>query len=254
MIAIPRASFVKYLSRLLLALLVPVVSASAAELYEPKLYLAGPPRDQRRVALTLDACGGRTDTRILLALVENRIPATIFVTGKWLRGNPDAVRTLRDHRELFEIENHGGSHVPAVDRPMRIYGIPAAGSPKAVADEVEAGAAGILAQGLDRPRWFRGATAKYSASAIAEIRRMGYRVAGYSLNADQGALLGAASVEKRVAAARDGDVILAHVNQPTRSAGEGLVRGLLRLKAEGVTFLRLSDTDEDGSDGTTLAD
>ena len=40
---------------------------------------------------------------------------------------------------------------------------------------------------------------------------------------------------------KDGDVIIAHINQPTHSAGAGLVKGLLDLKAKGVTFVRLDD-------------
>ena len=224
--------------------------SAAASLVEPQLHLAASAAGGRRVALTLDACGGATDRRILDALVENAIPATIFVTTRWLKRNPDAVRLFIDHPDLFEVENHGARHVPAVDEAASIYGLAAAGSTAAVAAEVEGGASGMTALGLPKPRWFRGAAAKYTRSSIVEIRRMGYRVAGYSLNADQGAMLGAASVAKRVAAAKDGDVIIAHVNQPARPAGEGLVRGLLRLKAEGATFVRLADVAETGTDGT----
>ena len=37
------------------------------------------------------------------------------------------------------------------------------------------------------------------------------------------------------------DVIISHINQPTHEAGEGVVRGLLALKARGVVFTRLDD-------------
>ena len=93
-----------------------------------------------RVALTLDACEGRTDNRILDALVDNRIPATIFITGKWLNHNAEALATMRAHPDLFELENHGARHIPAVDSPVTVYGIKAAGSTDAVTAEVEGGA------------------------------------------------------------------------------------------------------------------
>ena len=48
---------------------------------------------------------------------------------------------------------------------------------------------------------------------------------------------------RRIAAARDGDVVIAHINQPTHSAGEGVARGVLALKARGVHFVRLSDAE-----------
>lgn len=223
-------------------------TADAGTLLEPSLHLKRSTTvGETRVALTLDACGGRTDSRILTTLVDNNIPATIFVTGLWLKRNKVAFAIMRAHPDLFEIENHGARHIPAVDTPMHIYGIKSAGSPQAVDTEVEAGAAAIAKAGGPPPRWFRGATAKYSATSMKEIENLGFRVAGYSINADGGSLLPAATTEKRVAAARDGDVIIAHINQPSHSAGGGLVKGLLDLKAKGVTFVRLQDADGDGS-------
>jgi peptidoglycan/xylan/chitin deacetylase (PgdA/CDA1 family) len=222
-------------------------AAQAGTLREPTLHLKKSAAGETRVALTLDACGGRTDSRILTALVDNSIPATIFVTGRWLKRNAVAFAIMRAHPDLFEIEDHGAHHVPAVDSAVRVYGLRAAGSPEAVEAEVTGGAAAIEKAGGDTPRWFRGATAKYSGASLKQIEALGFRIAGYSLNADGGSLLPAATTERRVAAARDGDVIIAHINQPTHSAGAGLVKGLLDLKARGVAFVRLQDADEIGS-------
>ncbi len=242
--------------RLLLCGMVLAVSLGGAaakqpDIVEPGLHVAPGGAAAPRVALTFDACMGKTDMRILSALIDNRMPATIFVTARWLKRNADAFALLQAHPDLFEIENHGAMHVPAVDRPTRIYGIAAAGSPAAVAAEVEGGAAALRAAGGADPRWFRGSTARYSRSAIAEIRKMGLRVAGYSVNGDGGSLLGAGASQRRIAAAKDGDVVIAHINQPSHAAGEGVVKGILDLKAKGFAFVRLSDVETIGSDGTT---
>ena len=214
-------------------------------LLEPHLKLSGAAiPGAPRVALTFDACSGKTDPRILGVLVTNRIPATIFATARWLRHNPDAVAVLKANADLFEVENHGAQHIPAVDKPATVYGIPAAGSPEAVAAEVKGGADALVAAGFPAPRWFRGATARYDRAAMDDIGRMGLRVAGYSLNGDDGATASAATAEKRLAAARDGAVVIAHINQPDRPAGEGIARGILALKARGVTFVRLEDATE----------
>ncbi len=224
----------------------------APVLLEPNLHVARSGNAKRpRVALTFDACMGKTDDRILSILVSERIPATIFVTARWLRTNPQAVAILRQNADLFEIENHGQNHIPAVDAPVSIYGIAAAGSSDAVLREVTGGADAMRTAGLEPPRWFRGSTAKYDASAIRQIRSMGYRIAGYSLNGDGGSLLGAAVAEKKIAAAKDGDVVIAHINQPTHAAGEGVARALLALKKRGVEFVRLQDTEETGDHDTT---
>ncbi len=226
------------------------LAASPPHLVEPQLRLIQSAGSSPEVALTLYACSGATDNRILSALVDNDIPATVFVTARWLRRNAEAFALLTSRPDLFEIENHGENHIPAVDFPTKVYGIAAAGSLAAVEREVTAGADEIAHLGGGAPRWFRGSTARYSPTAITLIRRMGFRVAGYSVNGDGGSLLGARQAEKRIASARDGDVIIAHVNQPTHAAGEGVVRGILALKARGYRFVRLEDAGEAGTDGT----
>lgn len=214
-------------------------------LVEPHLALSPQPEAPVRIALTFDACSGKTDMRILDTLIENRIPATIFATARWLKRNPQTVAILKANPDLFEVENHGAMHVPAVDKPGAVYGIPAAGSPEAVTAEVKGGADALAAAGFPTLRWFRGATARYTPSAMEEIGSLGYRVAGFSLNGDDGATVSAATAEKRLASARDGAVVIAHINQPDRAAGAGIAKGILALKARGVTFVRLVDAAEE---------
>jgi peptidoglycan/xylan/chitin deacetylase (PgdA/CDA1 family) len=227
-------------------------SSQPQKLVEPHLHVSRSGNARApRIALTFDACMGKADERILTTLVRERVPATVFVTARWLRSNPQAVAVFLQNPDLFELENHGENHVPAVDLPVAIYGIAAAGSPEAVGREVARGAEAMLAAGLPAPRWFRGATARYDLSAIHEIRNMGYRIAGYSLNGDDGSLLGAQATEKRIASAKDGDVVISHINQPTHAAGEGIARAILALKARGIAFVKLADVEAAGDDDTT---
>lgn len=188
---------------------------------EPRFRRA-PPRDgRRRIALTLDACNGGFDLRIAQTLIAHRIRATIFLTADWIRANPGGLALLRAHPALFGFENHGAHHVPAVLGEARLWGLKPAGTLDAVRAEVAGGAAAIRAATGTAPRWFRGATARYSPAAIPAIRAMGFAIAAYSLNADDGASLPAAAVAARLAGARDGDVVIGHINQPTRPAGQG---------------------------------
>ena len=80
---------------------------------------------------------------------------------------------------------------------------------------------------------------------------MGFRVAGYSVNGDGGSLLGTEETERRIASAKDGDVVISHINQPTHAAGEGVARAIMALKAKGVEFVRLSDVEATGDGETT---
>src|SRR5476651_1387131 len=127
--------------------------SSATSLIEYHMHMA-PSAEGKRVALTFDACTGKVDERILTTLIDNKIEATIFVTGRWLKRNAPTIAILKDHPELFEIENHGAQHLAAVDKPVLIYGQRAAGSPDNVKREVLDGAATAKAAfGIDT-MWF----------------------------------------------------------------------------------------------------
>lgn len=224
----------------LLALASPAV---AKDLREPRLTIAKGGSGHPQVALTFDACSGGVDERILKTLVDHRIPATLFVTRRWLVRNGPTVKLLAAHPDLFEIENHGSNHVPAVVGDKPVFGIKPAGTLANVRAEVEGGASAITADFGMQAGWYRDATARYSSDALDLIKSMGFRIGGYSLSGDYGATVPAAKAERIIGNARDGDVIIAHINQPGRASGAGVARGVLALKAKGYAFRRLDEVD-----------
>jgi peptidoglycan/xylan/chitin deacetylase (PgdA/CDA1 family) len=194
------------------------------------------------VALTLDACSGGTDQKLLEFLVAQRIPATLFVTRRWIARNAPAIAFIKAHPELFAIENHGARHLAAVLGVGRaVYTVPGVGDLAGLRDEVQGGAQAIAATFGGAPRWYRGATARYDREAMVEIERMGLRIAGYSVNADQGASLPRAQVVQRMRAAQAGDVIIAHMNHPNAATGTAMMEILPQLRARGLKFVKLSD-------------
>jgi peptidoglycan/xylan/chitin deacetylase (PgdA/CDA1 family) len=219
------------------------VAASAPPAFELHQRLVEPAGDHApTVALTLDACGGEFDRDVVQFLIGHRIPATIFATQKWLARNPDGLALLLAHRDLFQIEDHGANHVPAViGAGRKIYGLPGEPDVDHLRAEVEHGATAVASATGVAPRWYRGATARYDAPSLKAIEALGFRVAGFSVNADAGASLPRREVAVRVRAARDGDVILAHVNKPRTDSGEGLIDGLTTLVERGYRFVRLGD-------------
>ena len=214
-------------------------AASRDGTVEPHMRLAGRPAQGLPVLLTLDACMGGFDARIAEVLAVHDIPATIFATARWLAENPAGLAFLLARRDLFAIENHGAAHLPPILGERRVFGLRVAGDLAAVRHEVEAGAAAIRAATGIAPAWYRGATARYSPAALADIRALGIGVAGFSLNGDEGASLSATAAARRLASALPGDVILAHVNHPERPAGGGVAAGILALRSRGARFLRL---------------
>jgi peptidoglycan/xylan/chitin deacetylase (PgdA/CDA1 family) len=206
------------------------------ELVEPRMSLVVPVRTPRTVALTLDACSGSVDMRIIGTLLALSVPATLFVTALWLRANTHILSLLRARADLFALENHGELHLPAVLGTRHVYGLPVAGTLDAIHREVERGAEAVVATGAARPIWYRTAAGLYSPGTIGSISA---RIAGYSLVADEGASLPAAAVTRRMVAAVSGDVIIAHVNHPHRISGAGVTAGIAALHRAGTVFVRL---------------
>jgi peptidoglycan/xylan/chitin deacetylase (PgdA/CDA1 family) len=160
---------------------IPVVMAAPSKrlhLVSPVMHVHPGVPNSPHVALTLDACMGKVDDRILSTLIDNKIKATVFVTARWLKRNPVALDQMMSHPDLFEIENHGARHLAAIDQPAMMYTVKAAGSTQALQSEIMDGAAAITLATGHEPTWYRGATAVYTPSAITEIGSMHFRVAG----------------------------------------------------------------------------
>ena len=197
-------------------------------------------KGNKGIALTLDACSGKFDDDLIEYLIRNNIPATLFVTKKWLLSNPKAVVIIKDHLDLFDVEDHGENHIPAViGVGKKVYGIP--GEPDIIhlRREVMEGARAITELIGVPPHWYRGATAEYDAQAVTEIEKLGYGIAGFSINADSGATLGRLAIVERLKNVKSGDVIIAHMNKPASESAEGLSVGITHLLREGFTFVRL---------------
>lgn len=213
-----------------------------SEIHDAIVAISG--QSNNRIALTLDLCSGRFDEDLLLFLIRNRIPATVFVTKIWLDKNPYGIAKLKANLDLFDIEDHGENHIPAViGAGKRVYGI--LGEPDLIhlRKEVQSGAQAIEQTFGIAPRWYRGATAVYDAQAAAEIQRLGYKIAGFSINADSGATLSQTAIIERLKRVKGGDVIIAHMNKPPSQTAEGLSIGLLELLKKGLVFVRLDQVE-----------
>jgi peptidoglycan/xylan/chitin deacetylase (PgdA/CDA1 family) len=228
---------------LTLFLLSPLAAAAdvqPVELHHELSLPAGAP--DKVVALTLDACGGGFDAELANFLIEHHIQTTIFATRRWIRRNPDGLALLKAHADLFDIENHGANHIPAVIGADRsVYGLAGVADLKQLKREVSGGADAIKAATGAAPHWYRGATGEYDPEALKTIEAMGYKVAGFSVNADNGATFAKKQIVRRLKKVRSGDIIIAHLNKPASDTGEGLAEGLQLLIDEGFRFMTLRD-------------
>ncbi len=202
----------------------------------------------KEIALTLDACGGspkssQYDEKLIDFLIQNRIPATLFINARWIDANPEIFARLAAN-PLFEIANHGTAHRPLSVSGRSVYGIAGTASADEVVAEIGDNGRKIERLTGKRPLFFRSGTAYYDEEAVRIARKHGVEIAGFSIIADEGATLPAAEVARRIHNARSGDIVIAHMNHPESETAEGIIEAVEKLRREGFGFVRLGDVRE----------
>jgi peptidoglycan/xylan/chitin deacetylase (PgdA/CDA1 family) len=200
--------------------------------------------DQKVLALTFDACGGPKgsgyDAKLIDFLTREAIPATLFISGKWMDANPDIFRALT-RNPLFEIENHGSKHKPCSATGRSVYGIKGTKSVGEIYDEIELNALEILNLTGRKPKYYRpGAT--YGDEICAEIASaLGYEVVNFSVRGDAGATYSKKQVEEALLHSAPASIILMHMNHPEGKTAEGVSAAIPELKKRGFRFVKLSE-------------
>ncbi len=198
------------------------------------------------IALTFDACGGLHgsgyDTAIIHYLKRENIPATIFVTGKWIDNNYSAfVELSRD--TLFEIENHGLNHQPCAVNGESKYGIKGTPDVSSAFDEIEANERKIKSITGRRPLFYRSATAYIDEAGVQIARKLNVTTISYDvLSGDAVPYTPAIKIETNVLAhVKPGAIIIFHINHPEWYTYESLLKIIPELLKQGYSFARLAE-------------
>jgi peptidoglycan/xylan/chitin deacetylase (PgdA/CDA1 family) len=199
------------------------------------------------LALTVDLCDGTDersfDDELFDLLRAEKIPTTVFVTGRWARHHTSELRRLVDD-PLFEIENHGRDHKPCTARGREVFGIAGTRDLGELVAEIDDNA-GLLA-GLtgERPLFYRSGTAHFDDVCVEATKKLGQRPVGFAVAGDGGAGFDARGVERALVGATPGSIIILHGHRPRRFAAEGLRAALPELRERGRTFVTLSSVRE----------
>jgi len=200
--------------------------------------------DQKVLALTFDACGGPKgsgyDVKLIDFLTGEAIPATLFISGKWMDANPEIFQTLSSH-PLFEVENHGLTHRPCSATGRSVYGIKGTKNVGEIFDEIEWNGSKILNLTGRRPKYYRPGAA-YSDEICVEIASaLGYKVVGFNVRGDAGTTYSKKQVEEALLHAASGSIILMHMNHPEGATAKGVMAAIPELRNRGFGFVRLSE-------------
>lgn len=200
------------------------------------------PTDQKVIALTFDACGGKHgsgyDKDIINYLMLHKIPATLFINSRWINANP-TIFTFLAHNPLFEIENHGTEHRPLSVTGRGVYGIRGTRSITEVYQEVNGNEQKITKLTGRAPKFFRSGTAFYDNIAVKIALDLGVKPLNFDVLGDAGATFNTHQVEQAMLTAKPGSIIILHMNQPKGDTAEGMKKAIPLLLKKGYHFVKL---------------
>lgn len=198
------------------------------------------------VAFTYDACGGKKSNKfnkeLIAYLRKEKIPATLFITGKWIDDNMQTFLELSKDT-LFEIENHGLNHEPCSVDGESEYGIKGTPDVPDAFDEIEANERKIEKLTGRRPLFYRSATA-YTDEACAKIAGLlNVTIVSFDVLSGDAVPFSAPEViaENVLKHVRPGAIIIMHFNHPDWYEAAAMKKMIPELREKGYTFAKLKD-------------
>jgi peptidoglycan/xylan/chitin deacetylase (PgdA/CDA1 family) len=200
--------------------------------------------DEKVLALTFDACGGPRgkgfDEKLIHFLEREKIPVTLFISGKWIAANQEIFLTLAKN-PLFEIANHGLRHKPCSVNGRSAYGIEGTKSVEEIVDEIEGNALKIQSVTGRKPRYYRPAAAYCDEICVEMADALGYEVVTFDVLGDAGATYSKNQVKAALFRAPPSSIVLMHMNHPGSETAEGVKEAIPELKKQGVRFVKLEE-------------
>ncbi|MFC9547762.1 polysaccharide deacetylase family protein [Streptomyces sp. NPDC056956] len=210
-----------------------------------------PRTGERTVALTFDAdmtadqgpraaAGERFDNPALIATLRRlRVPATVFMTGRWAEEYPDQARALgRD--PLFEVANHSYSHYAFTGN---CYGLPTVPRERMRAD-VERAYTAFREVGIADPMpYFRFPGGCYDRAALKALTPTGVTAVQWDVVGGDAFATDPDAVARQVLdGVRPGSVVVLHCTRSAAPATERAVRTVVpELRRRGYRFVKVSD-------------
>jgi peptidoglycan/xylan/chitin deacetylase (PgdA/CDA1 family) len=203
------------------------------------------------VALTFDADmtadegaraagGARFDNpRLIATLRALKVPATVFMTGRWAEQYPAEARSIgRD--PLFEIANHSYSHYAFTGD---CYGLPTVSEDRMRA-EVERAYAAFRKAGVRKAMpYFRFPGGCYDRLALKALTPTGVTAVQWDVVSGDAFATDAGAVARQVLdGVRPGSVVVMHCTRSAAPATEQAVRIIVpELRRRGFRFVKVSE-------------
>jgi peptidoglycan/xylan/chitin deacetylase (PgdA/CDA1 family) len=222
--------------------------------YAPKDFvISNGPRDKKVIVLTFDADmtpsmkkeleEGKVKSwyneKVVQILVNEKVPATLFLTGLWMETYPKVVKELAAN-PLFELANHSYSHPTFLRICYGLMYIPDSKDEEEVMKTQE-----LLKSmaGVDN-HLFRFPGGCFEKSDATIIHNLGLDIIGWDVKSDDGFNTNTVRIINNVLRkAKNGSIVLMHLHGGTNAPNtdEALLSIIKGLKEKGFSFVKVSD-------------
>ncbi len=192
-------------------------------------------RLEKKIALTFDACPSFTrggfDERITRILIDSGVPATFFLSGKWIERHRRIVRDLASV-PAFELGNHTYSHPHCITIPD-----------DSLRREVQRTEALLTNITGTSSRLFRPPFTETDQRVDSILQTLGYTTVLYDLaSGDPDSTISQDRLLRYVVAkTRNGSIIVMHINGRGWHTAEVLPEIIRLLRNKGFTFVKVSE-------------
>ncbi|MFG2474597.1 polysaccharide deacetylase family protein [Streptomyces fagopyri] len=215
------------------------------------VFTNGPRTRGRTVALTFDAdmtadqgpraAGGEhfDNPRLINTLRAFKVPATVFMTGRWADQYPAEARALgRD--PLFEVANHSYSHYAFT---KDCYGLPTVSKDRMRADVERAYAAFRRAGVPHAMPYFRFPGGCYDQQALRTLSAVGVTAVQWDVVSGDAFATDSDAVARQVLeGVKPGSVVVMHCTRSAAPATERALRTIVpELRKKGFRFVKVSE-------------
>lgn len=201
----------------------------------PAQVIAHGSRDIKKIALTFDACATRQpshfDERVTKVLVDTKTPATIFLGGKWMEEEPEHTKYLASLPQ-FELGNHSFLH-PHMTKISK----------KRIQEELRWTQEVMYTLTGRQATLFRPPYGEYDSTVVKVAAEMGLTTIEYDLPSGDPDVHATKEklTEYVVSMAKNGSIIVMHINQRGWHTAEALPDIIAGLRKRGFTLVTVGE-------------
>lgn len=194
------------------------------------------PTKEKVVSITFDACETKTpsyfDKKIVDYILENQIPVTIFLSGKFINRNIKEIKFLAT-KDFISLQNHSYEHNLHMEH---------LGEKEFVADILKTSKMLEEITGK-RVKFFRFPGGNYNENSLKLVESLGYKVVHWSFESgDPSKTITPDMLFKNVKKnVKPGSIIIFHINGRGWSTGEALPKIVEFLKKENYSIIKIEE-------------